>query len=150
MIAAALVTEAQRTEQTLTTLIILLLVVATLMTVLTIWYWVYTSPRRRRRLHQRWLDTSGEIPATAVAADDVLYDQRAGITGAAGANAEAGAGPGHGLGPEVDIRSASGPPMLSPDGTPLPRGRGIDPHEAITQTIPAVGGADRVGQPYRP
>lgn len=49
MIAVALVTEAQRTEQAVTALIVLLLVVAALLSLLTIWYWRHTSPKRRAR-----------------------------------------------------------------------------------------------------
>ncbi|MCP3992836.1 MAG: hypothetical protein GY926_25040 [bacterium] len=53
MIGIALVSDADQTEQAITGLIVLLLVVAGLLTVLTIWYWIHTSPRRRtREAHQ--------------------------------------------------------------------------------------------------
>ena len=41
--------EAEQTERVITGLIVLLLVVAVLLTVLTIWYWIHTSPKRRAR-----------------------------------------------------------------------------------------------------
>ncbi len=49
VIAVAWMSEAEQTEQAITGLIVLLLVVAALLAVLTVWYWIHTSPRRRAR-----------------------------------------------------------------------------------------------------
>jgi hypothetical protein len=46
MLGVVLVTEAERTEQTMTLLIAALVVVAVLLALATVWYWRRTDPRR--------------------------------------------------------------------------------------------------------